>query len=129
MIKFFFGNYRSGKGYWEDSIVTKRIGTEIYINKGKRFHHKRHVNLIRPRYIESIEQNDMELPMGVLLYDAFEITPPINPKALVDVPLAPSTSYSRQIPGASSSLTVVKRKSLREKKAVKRLCSNPKKKY
>ena len=46
----------------------------IYIIKRKRFDHKRHVNQIRPRYIESIEQNDVELPMEAL-YDTFEIRP------------------------------------------------------
>ena len=113
--------------YWEDGIVTKRIGTVIYIIKGKQFDHKRHVNQIRPQYIESIEQNDVELPMEVL-YDTFEITPLINQKALVDVPPAPSTYYSPQIQQASPLLTVVRRKSLREEKAVKWLCPNPKKK-
>ena len=127
--KVFFRYYRTGKSYWEDGIVTKRLGTVIYIIKGKRFDHKRYVNQIRPLYIENIEHNDVELPMEVL-YDTFEITPPINQKVPVNVPPAPSTSYSPQIPRASPSLTVVRRKSLREKKAVKRLRPNPKmKKY
>ena len=43
------------------------------------------------------------------------------------MPTAPSTSYSPQIPRASPSLTVVMRKSLMEKKAVKRLRPNKKK--
>ena len=38
--KVFFRNYRNGKSYWEDGIVTKKIGTVIYIIKGKRFDHK-----------------------------------------------------------------------------------------
>ena len=63
-----------------------------------------------------------------MLNDVFEITPPINQKALVDAPPAPLTFYSSQIPRASTSLTVVKRKSLKEKKAEKRLRPNPKKK-
>ena len=33
----FFRNYRSGKSYWKNNIVTKRIGTVIYIIKGKRY--------------------------------------------------------------------------------------------
>ena len=123
MIKF-FRNYQSGKSYWKDTIATKRIGTVIYIIKAKLFDHKRHVNQIRSQYIESIQQNDMGLPTEVL-YDAFEITPPINQKALVDVPPAPSTSYTPQIPQVSTWLTMVGRKSLREKKAVKQLHPNP----
>ena len=125
--KVFPRNYRTGKSYWEDGSVIMRIGIAIYIIKRKRFDHKRPVKQLEPRYIESIEQNNVELPMGVV-YDAFEITPPINQKALVDMPPAPSTSYSPQIPRASLSLTVLRRKSLREKNAVKLLRPNPKKK-
>lgn len=33
--KVFFKNYRSGKCFWEDGIVSKRIGRVIYIVKGK----------------------------------------------------------------------------------------------
>ena len=123
----FYRNYRTGKSYWEDSIVTKRIRIVMYIIMGKRFDHKRHVNQIRLWYIESIEQNNVELSMEVF-YDTFEITPPINQKAIVDMPPAPSTSYFPQILQVSPLLTVVRRKSLSEKKAVKWLCPNPKKK-
>ena len=82
--KVFLKKYWTRKSYWKDGIVNKRIGTVIYIIKGKQFDHKRHVNQIRWWYIESIEQNNVVLSME-MLYDAFEITPRINQKALVDV--------------------------------------------
>ena len=56
--------------------------------------------------MESIEQNDdVGIPMEVL-YDTFEITLPTNQKAFVYEPPA------AQIPRASLSLTVVRKKNV-----------------
>ena len=70
-----FRNSRSGKCFWEDGIVTRRIGRVICIIQGAKFVCKRHVNQLRPRYIETVQ--DEEIPMEVL-YDSFQIKPPMN---------------------------------------------------
>ena len=74
--KVFFRNYRAGKCFWEDGIVTRRIGRVIYINQGSKFVCKRHINQLRPRYIETVQNNE-EIPMEVL-YDSFQIKLPMN---------------------------------------------------
>ena len=42
--KVFFRNYWAGKYFWEDGIVTRRIGRVIYIIQGSKFVCKRHIN-------------------------------------------------------------------------------------
>ena len=61
------------KLFWEGSTVTKRTGKMIYIIKGHNFIGKRHINQLRPRYIETLVNN--EIPMEVL-YGAFQIELP-----------------------------------------------------
>ena len=74
--KVFFRNYWAGKCFWEDGIVTRRIGRIIYIIQGSEFVCKRHINQLRPQYIETVQNNE-EIPMEVL-YDSFQIKPPMN---------------------------------------------------
>ena len=77
--RVFFRNFRGGKNFWEDGIITKRLGRGIYMLKRRRFECKRRLNQLRPRYIKDVTKNDREeLPME-LIYDAFEIPVPISP--------------------------------------------------
>ena len=71
-----FRNYRAGKCFWEDGIVTRRTGRVSYIIQGSKFVCKRHINPLKPRYIETV-QNNQEILMEVL-YDSFLIKPPMN---------------------------------------------------
>ena len=75
--KLFFRNYRAGKCFWKDGIVTRRMGRVIYIIQGSKFVCKRHINnQLRPLYIETMQNNE-EIPMEVL-YDTFQIKPCMN---------------------------------------------------
>ena len=48
----------------------------MYVLKGKKYEHQRHINQLTPRYTENTIE-DQEVPMEVL-YDVFDIpTPPI----------------------------------------------------
>lgn len=122
--KVFFKNYRPGKCFWEDGIVSKRIGRVIYIVKGKKHFCKRHINEMRYRYIKTVE-NDSEIPMEVL-YDAFQIQPPINSEVPMEVTSTPKiTDFQKS---KNTPTRNVRRKSDRKKKRTTRLCPNPKRK-
>ena len=83
--RVFFRNYRGGKSFWEDKIITKRLGRVIYTLKGRKFECKRHLNQLRPRYIKDVMQKDREeMPMEVI-YDAFEIPVSLSQPELIEV--------------------------------------------
>ena len=72
--KVFFRMYQNGKGFWEDGVITRRIGTVMYKVRSKNWDHKRHLNQIRPRYTKDVVE-DKEVPMEVLC-DTFDIPAP-----------------------------------------------------
>ena len=90
--KVFFRNYQAGKCFWEDGIVTRRIGWAIYIIQGAKFVCKRHINQLRPWYIETVQNNE-EIPMEVL-YDSFQIKPPMNIGMLIEATTKQKTTDS-----------------------------------
>ena len=90
--KVFSRNYRAGKCFWEDGIVIRRIGRVIYIIQGSKFVCKRHINQLRPRYIETVQNNE-EIPM-VVLYDSFQIKPPMNVGMLIEATTKQKTTDS-----------------------------------
>ena len=77
--RVFFRNYRGGKSFWEDGIITKRLGREC----------KRNSNQLKPRYIKDVIQKDEEELQ--VIYDAFEILvllfPPESMKVLPTPPV------------------------------------------
>ena len=118
--KVFFRNYRSGKCFWEDGIVTRRIGRVIYIIQGSEFVLKRHINQLRLQYIETVQNNE-EIPMEVL-YDTFQIKPPMN----VGMPIEAITKQKTTDSSKCESTRTERRISSRKRKRTKHLCLNPK---
>lgn len=45
-------NYQSGKEGCEDGLVIKRLGNMMYLIKGQRSEHKRHLNQLNMWHIE-----------------------------------------------------------------------------
>ena len=56
--------------YWEEGMITKRIGQGIYDIKGEKFWCKRHWNQLRPRHITEVTENTEEITMEIL-HDTF----------------------------------------------------------
>ena len=69
--KILFLNYRTGKSFWEEGIIMKRIGHMLYSVRSSKFDCRRHINQLRPRHTDDYKQaEDNELPLEVL-YDFF----------------------------------------------------------
>ena len=115
-----FRNYRTGKCLWEDGIVTRRIGRVIYIIQGSKTVCKRHINQLRPRYIETVQNNE-EIPMEVL-YDSFQIKPPMNVGMTIEATTKQKTTDSSKC----ESTRTEKRISSRKRKRTKYPRLNPK---
>ena len=121
--KVFFRNYRAGKCFWEDGIVTRTSGRVIYLSHGSKFFCKRHINQLRPRYIETIQNNE-EIPMEVL-YDSFQIKPPMN----VGMPIEATTNQKKNADSYKCEGTRTERRiSSRKRKRTKHLRLNLKRK-
>ena len=118
--KILFRNYRAGKYFWEDGIVIRRIGRVIYIIQGSKFVCKRHINQLRPRYIETVQNNE-EIPMEVL-YDSFQIKPPMN----VGMPIEATTKQKTTDSSKCESTQTERRISCWKRKRIKHLHLNPK---
>ena len=116
--KVFFRKYQTGKCFWEDGIVTRRIGRVIYIIQGSKFVCKRHINQLRPRYIETVQNNE-EIPMEVL-FDSFQIKPPMN----VGMPIGATTKQKTTDSSKCESTWTERRISSRKRN--KHLHLNPK---
>ena len=100
--KVFFKIYRGGKDFWEDGLITKRIGKMLYMVKGAKWEHKRHLNQLRKRFTEDLK--DKEVPMEVF-YDMFDVPTPPQPEIVAE-----------------------RRTSKRKRKRVERLSPDPKRK-
>ena len=50
--KVFFKVYCGAKKFWEEGVISKRVGGMMYMLKGKKYEHQRHINQLRPRYTE-----------------------------------------------------------------------------
>lgn len=118
--KIFFLNYRTGKSFWEEGIIKRRIGHILYSVRSSKFDCRRHINQLRPRHTDDYKQaEDNELPLEVL-YDSFNIPLPIaQPTPCPRVPVSPPTPPPQ---------TVLRRKSTRMKRKVNRLSPRPKNK-
>ena len=79
--KVFLKSYKNGKEFWQDGVITQRVGKMLYMVKSKKLIHKRHLNQLRRRFTEEISK-DNEKPMEVL-YDLFEILIPPLPETIV----------------------------------------------
>lgn len=118
--KIFFLNYRTGKSFWEEGIIKRRIGHILYSVRSSKFDCRRHINQLRPRHTDDYKQaEDNELPLEVL-YDSFNIPLPIaQPTPCPRVPVSPPTPPPQ---------TVLRRKSTRMKRKVNRRSPRPKNK-
>ena len=72
----FFRMFQSNKSYWETDTVDKQIGKMIYIIKGSRFTHKKHLNQIRKRYSNTVENNPWEEDPMDIVFDTFAVPIP-----------------------------------------------------
>ena len=76
--KILFLNYRTGKSFWEEGIIMKRIGHVLYSVRSSKFDCRRHINQLRPRHTDDYKQvEDNELTLEVL-YDSFNVPLPIT---------------------------------------------------
>ena len=71
--KVFLRIFQSNKSHWVTGIVDKQIRNMIYIIKGSRFTHKRHLNQIRKRYSNNIENNPRYEDLVDGVFDTFEV--------------------------------------------------------
>ena len=125
--KILFLNYRTGKSFWEEGIIMKRIGHVLYSVRSSKFDCRRHINQLRPRYTDDYKQaEDNELPLEVL-YDSFNVPLPITqptPRVVSSTP-GPRVPVSSPIPPPQ---TMLRRKSTTVKRKVNRLSPRPKNK-
>ena len=70
----FFRMFKRRREFWEDSVITKRVGKVMYIILNAKWEYKRHLNLLRPRFTEDVIAQE-EVLIDVL-YDAFDIPTP-----------------------------------------------------
>ena len=125
--KILFLNYRTGKSFWEEGIIMKRIGHVLYSVRSSKFDCRRHINQQRPRHTDDYKQaEDNELPLEVL-YASFNVPLPITqpaPRVVSPTP-GPRVLVSSPIPPPQ---TMLRRKSTRIKRKVNRLSPRPKNK-
>ena len=125
--KILFLNYRTGKSFWEEGIIMKRIGHMLYSVRSSKFDCRRHINQLRPRHTDDYKQaEDNELPLEVL-YDSFNVPLPITqptPRVVSSTP-GPRVPVSSPIPPPQ---TMLRRKNTRVKRKVNRLSPRPKNK-
>ena len=76
--KMFLKMYCGAKEFWEEGVISKRVGGMLYMLKSKKYEHQRHINQLRPRYTENVIEEQV-VPMEVL-YDVFNIAAPIITK-------------------------------------------------
>lgn len=74
--KVFFKNYKNNSTSWEPGVIQKRIGNMIYIVKGKKFTHKRHINQLKKRSTEESEETPQVEEELFELYDTFDLQVP-----------------------------------------------------
>ena len=126
--KILFLNYRSGKSFWEEGIIMKRIGHMIYSVRSSKFDCRRHINQLRPQHTDDFKQaEDNELPLEIL-YDIFNVPLPITQPT----PRVISPTPGPRVPVSPPTLppqTVLKRKSTRAKRKVNQLSPRPKNKW
>ena len=79
--KVFLKSYKNGKEFWQDEVITQRVGKMLYMVKSKKLIHKRHLNQLRRRFTEEISK-DNEEPMEIF-YDLFDIPTPPLPETVV----------------------------------------------
>ena len=72
--------YCGAKKFWEEGVISKRVGRMMYMLKGKKYEHQRHINQLRPRYTENVIE-DQEVPMEVL-FDVFD--KPVPPIPIIE---------------------------------------------
>lgn len=90
--KVFFKNFKNGKTFWDDGVISKRIGGIMYWVKSFKGEHKRHLNQLRSRFTEDVRE-DQEIPMDILC-ETFDI--PAPPIAETVIPRR--TSKRKRIP-------------------------------
>ena len=68
-----------GKRYWEVGTIVKRISRVIYLAKGPKIVHKRHLNQIKSRYIDEENDTPVDVELMEVLFSTFDV--PIPRKA------------------------------------------------
>ena len=115
--KILFLNYRTGKSFWEEGIIMKRIGHMLYSVRSSKFDCRRHINQLRPRHTDDYKQaEDNELPLEVL-YDFFNVPLPITQPTLRVVSPTPGLRVPVSPPNPPPQ-TVLRRKNTRVKRKV-----------
>ncbi|XP_029639543.1 uncharacterized protein K02A2.6-like [Octopus sinensis] len=71
--KVYFKIYSNGKQDWEEGNITGRLGNVMYMVKGPKYEHRRHLNQSKKRHTKN--QGRQEEPMD-LWYDLFQVPEP-----------------------------------------------------
>ena len=80
-----FTNQEAEKAFGKTELSLKDLAERYTSSKGEDSNVKDTFNQLRPRYIKDVTQKDKELPMDVIIYDAFEILVPISSPELMEV--------------------------------------------
>ena len=67
--KVFYRMYQTGKIYWKAGTIVKRIGRMIYLLKGPKMVHKRHLNQTKSRHTD--EEDDTPVDVNSNVYVPF----------------------------------------------------------
>lgn len=74
--KVYFKNYKNNSSSWEPGVIQKRVGNMVYMVKGNKFTHKRHVNQIKKRSTVESEVTSQVEDELYELYDTFDLQVP-----------------------------------------------------
>ena len=77
--KVFFKAYKNNLAFWEAGVIERKVGSMIYEIQGPRHLHKRHINQLKKRSTECVEEEpprvDPETPIDTF-YECFDVQPP-----------------------------------------------------
>ena len=69
--------FKDNKSFWEAGTIEKRNGNLIYIVKGPKFTHKRHLNQVKKRSTNVPDNGPTEDVAMDVIYDTFDIPTPL----------------------------------------------------
>ena len=71
--KVFYQKYQTKKKYWEVGTLIQRIGRMIYLVKGPKMMHKRHLNQTKSRHINEKNDTPVDVEPMEVQFDSFDV--------------------------------------------------------
>ena len=68
--------YQIGKRYWEVGTIVKRIGRVIYLVKGPKMVHIRHLNQTKSRHTDKKNDTPVDVESMEVLFNTFDVPIP-----------------------------------------------------